>query len=154
MDKINKKEQKQFEFTLFLNDNIIVQRFFGVNGFNKKSINSLNFKEIIDNNQNIIQNHMKNKSLDFLNDNSRHYFDNPSYDQNDTKDIMRLMVKNNDNVIAYREWDATIYPARVRYTVDVREHIYNMITSIQKCLSEHNERLETTYLGHDLRVRK
>ena len=44
MDKKEfKKDARQFEFTVFLNDNIIVQRFFNVNGYNNKSINSLNF---------------------------------------------------------------------------------------------------------------
>ena len=38
------KDQKKFEFTVYLNDNIIVQRFFSVIGFNNKSINSMNFK--------------------------------------------------------------------------------------------------------------
>ena len=32
------KDQKKFEFTVYLNDNIIVQRFFSVIGFNNKSI--------------------------------------------------------------------------------------------------------------------
>lgn len=149
-----KKDARQFEFTVFLNDNIIVQRFFNINGYNNRAINSMNFKEVIDENQRIIQNHMKNKSLDFLNDNSRHFYENPGFDRNDSKDLMKILVKMNDNTIAYREWDATIYPVRVRYTVDIREHIYGMITSIQKCLSEHTDKLETTYLGHDLRVRK
>ena len=54
MDKKEfKKDARQFEFTVFLNDNIIVQRFFNVNGYNNKSINSLNFKEVIDENQEI-----------------------------------------------------------------------------------------------------
>jgi hypothetical protein len=158
MDKNTKKEFKkdarQFEFTVFLNDNIIVQRFFNVNGYNNKSINSLNFKEVIDENQEIIQNHMKNKSLDFLNDNSRYFYENSSFERNDSKDFMKIIVKMNDKTIAFREWDATIYPVRVRYTVNIREHIYGMITAIQKCLSESSDKLETTYLGYDLRVRK
>ena len=34
-----KREQRKFEFTLYLNDNIIVQRFFNIIGFNNKLIN-------------------------------------------------------------------------------------------------------------------
>ena len=33
-----KREQRKFEFTLYLNDNIIVQRFFNIIGFNNKAI--------------------------------------------------------------------------------------------------------------------
>jgi hypothetical protein len=97
---------------------------------------------------------MKNKSLDFLNDNSRYFYENSSFERNDSKDLMKIIVKMNDKTIAFREWDATIYPVRVRYTVNIREHIYGMITAIQKCLSENTDKLETTYLGYDLRVRK
>ena len=69
-----KKTTQPFEFTIYLNDNIIVQRFFNVIGFNNKSINSMNFKYAIDYNQFIIENHMKNKTLDFMNDNIRMFY--------------------------------------------------------------------------------
>jgi hypothetical protein len=147
-----KKEQRKFEFTVYLNDNIIVQRYFNVIGFNNKAINSMNFKEVVDYNRDVIQLHMKNKTLDFMNDNHRAFYENASFEQNDLKDVMKIVVRMDEKVIAYREWDATIYPVKVRYTVDIREHIYEMITRIQKCLSEKNERLETTYLEYDLAV--
>jgi hypothetical protein len=145
-----RKEQRQFEFTLYLNDNIIVQRFFNVIGFNNRAIKSMNFKEAIDTNQEIIRHHLKNKTLDYMNENSRAYYENPSYDQNNANDVMKLIVKMGDKVISHREWSAKQYPVKVRYTVDVREHIYDMITRIQKCLSEKNDSLETTYLNHNL----
>jgi hypothetical protein len=145
-----KKEQRKFEFTVYLNDNIIVQRYFNVIGFNSRAINSLNFKEVVDYNQSLIQLHMKNKSLDFMTENSRLFYENPSFEKNDLNDIMKIVVKMDDKQIAYRQWDATIYPVKIRYTVDIREHIYEMITRIQKCLSEKNERLETKYLQYEL----
>jgi hypothetical protein len=147
-----KKEQRKFEFTIYLNDNIIVQRYFNVIGFNNRAINSLNFKDAIDYNRDIIQHHMKNKTLDFMTENSRSFYENPGFEKNDVNDIMKIVVKMDEKVIAYRQWDATIYPVKVRYTVDIREHIYDMITRIQKCLSEKNERLETKYLQYDLAV--
>ena len=147
-----KKGSQPFEFTIYLNDNIIVQRFFSVIGFNNRAINSMNFKETIDYNKEIIEYHLKNKTLDFMSDNYRMFYENPHFEQNGSKDKMRMVVKHNDKVIAYREWDATIYPVKVRYTVDIREYIYEIITKIQKCLSEKNDRLETTYLTYDLAV--
>lgn len=147
-----KKGAQPFEFTIYLNDNIIVQRYFNVIGFNHKAINSMNFKETIDYNQGIIEHHLKVKTLDYMNDHARMFYENPSFDQNSSKDKMKMIVKHNDRVISYREWDATIYPVKVRYSVDIREYIYEMITKIQKCLSEKNDRLETTYLTYDLAV--
>jgi hypothetical protein len=83
-------------------------------------------------------------------ENSRQYYENPSYDQNKNNDKIKMVVKMNDRVIGSREWDATIYPVKIRYTVDIRQYIYDIITRIQKCLSEKTDRLETTYLEHNL----
>lgn len=147
-----KNEQRKFEFTVYLNDNIIVQRFFNVIGYNQRAVNSISFKEVIDYNRDLIQHHLKNKTLDFMNDNSRAFYEDASFEQNDNKDMLKIVVKMGGREIAYREWDATIYPVKVRHTVDVREHIYEMITRIQKCLSVKTERLETKYLEYDLGV--
>jgi hypothetical protein len=147
-----KDDQRKFEFTVYLNDNIIVQRFFNVIGFNHRAINSLNFKDVVDHNQDLVMHHLKRKTLDYMNDNSRSFHENPSFDKNDIIDVLKIVIKMDGHEIAYREWDATIYPVKVRYTVDVREHIYEMITRIQKCLSEKNERLVTEYLEYNLAV--
>lgn len=146
------KEQRKFEFTLYLNENIIVQRYFNIIGFNQRAINSINFKEAVDENMVLIQDVLKRKAVDFLNENSRNFYETPNFEQNESNDKMKITVKHNGKVIAYREWDATIYPVKVRYTVDVRQHIYELITKIQKCLCTPNKHLETEYMGYDLQV--
>ena len=85
-----KKGTQPFEFTIFLNENIVVQRYFNVIGFNNKSINSMNFKETIDYNKYIIEKHLKDKSLDFMNDNARAFYENPNFDQNLSKDVLKI----------------------------------------------------------------
>lgn len=143
-------DQKKFEFTVYLNNNIIVQRFFNVIGFNKKAINSLNFKNVIDGNYEIIHKHMKNKTIYFMEDHSYEFYEDNKFEQNDSDDVMRMIVKMDGEIIAYREWAANIYPVKVRYTVDIRPYIYEMITRIQKCLSDKTENLELKYLSYDL----
>jgi len=147
-----KREQRKFEFTLYLNDNIIVQRFFNIIGFNNKAINSLNFKEAIDDNMYLIQSVLKDRTLDFITEHQRHFLETKDYEQNASKDVMKIVVKHDGKVIAYREWDATIYPVKVRYTVDIRQHIYDLITRVQKCLCTPTRDLETEYIGYDLQV--
>jgi hypothetical protein len=147
-----KKEQRKFEFTLYLNENIIVQRYFNIIGFNKRAINSINFKEAVDENMELIKGVLKRKAVDFLNENSRNFYEIHNFEQNESNDKMKITVKHDGDVIAYREWDATIYPVKVRYTVDVRQHIYELITKIQKCLCTPNKYLETEYMGYDLQV--
>lgn len=147
-----KREQRKFEFTLYLNDNIIVQRFFNIIGFNQRAINSMNFKEAVDDNMHLIQSVLKDKALDFITEHRRHFLETQDYEQNTSKDMMKIVVKHDGKVIAYREWDATIYPVKVRYTVDIRQHIYELITRIQKCLCTPNRELETEYMGYNLQV--
>lgn len=147
-----KKEQRKFEFTLYLNDNIIVQRFFNIIGFNNRAINSLNFKEAIDDNMFLIQSVLKDRTLDFITEHQRHFLETKDYEQNVSRDVMKIVVKHDGKVIAYREWDATIYPVKVRYTVDIRQHIYELITRVQKCLCTPTRELETEYMGYDLQV--
>jgi hypothetical protein len=147
-----KKEQRKFEFTLYLNDNIIVQRFFNIIGFNNRAINSLNFKEAIDDNMILIQSVLKDRTLDFITEHQRHFLETKDYEQNVSRDVMKIVVKHDGKVIAYREWDATIYPVKVRYTVDIRQHIYELITRVQKCLCTPTRELETEYMGYDLQV--
>ena len=148
----DKREQRKFEFTLYLNDNIIVQRFFNIIGFNNRAINSLNFKEAIDDNMHLIQGVLKDRTLDFITEHQRHFLETKDYEQNASKDVMKIVVKHDGKVIAYREWDATIYPVKVRYTVDIRQHIYELITRVQKCLCTPTRELETEYLGYSLQV--
>lgn len=147
-----KKEQRKFEFTLYLNDNIIVQRLFNIIGFNNRAINSLNFKEAVDDNMLLIQSVLKDRTLDFITEHQRHFLETKDYEQNASRDVMKIVVKHDGKVIAYREWDATIYPVKVRYTVDIRQHIYELITRVQKCLCTPTKELETEYMGYNLQV--
>ena len=47
---MEERKEKNFEFTLKLNDHIVVQRLFNVFGYNEKAPNSMDFKYVIDDN--------------------------------------------------------------------------------------------------------
>lgn len=142
--------EKLFEFTLKLNDHIVVQRLFAINGYNYKSVNSMDFKYTIDDCVEIITKNLKNKTLDFMNDNTEKYRNDPSYDQNQNNDTFKFIVKYRNKQIAYREFSGNIYPSSIRYSVDIRENIYKIISSIQKCLSSRDIDLEFNYLDYKL----
>lgn len=142
--------EKPFEFTLKLNDHIVVLRTFNVFGFNEKAVNSVDFKYAVDNCVEVITNNLKNKTLDFMNENTERYKNDPSYDQNHNKDVFKFIVKAHGKQVAYREFNGNIYPSSVRYSVDIRDNIYRIITGIQKCLSSKDNALELEYLGYKL----
>lgn len=48
MEQKREYRQERFQFVLSVNDNIICQRYFRINGFNEDSLNSLELKETVD----------------------------------------------------------------------------------------------------------
>lgn len=152
VERIEKKneQEKPFEFTLKLNDHIVVLRTFNIFGYNEKAPNSVDFKYTVDHCLEIIKENLKNKTLDFMNDNKERYANDTSYDQNHNKDVFKFIVKAHGKQIAYREFTGNIYPSSVRYSVDIRDNIYRIITGIQKCLSSKDNALELNYLGYKL----
>lgn len=49
MEQVKREyRQERFQFVLSVNDNIICQRYFRINGFNEESLNSLELKETVD----------------------------------------------------------------------------------------------------------
>lgn len=143
-------EQRKFEFILHLNDNIIVQRFFNINGFNSDAVNSLTFKEVIDDCQETIHTHLKNKTMHYYYENENEFTENPDFELSQADDKIKFSIKMDGAVITYREWSAKIYPVKVRYTIDIRPYIYEIISSIQKCLSRRNDGLDFKYLQYNL----
>ena len=57
---------RNFEFTVYLNNHIIIQRLFNVIGLNKKRINSPEFNAAVDYNQEVMINYLNNIYIVFL----------------------------------------------------------------------------------------
>lgn len=152
MEKPNStKDTQQFEFKLLLNNNIIIQRLFSVNNFNKNAINSLDFKESVDYIQDIINNHLKEKTLVYMFDNFYEFLYDPNFDSNkNSVDKFIMEIRKDNQLLSYREWSASIYPSAIRHSVDIRGYIFHIIKDLQKTLSEPNKRLVTKYLEYKL----
>lgn len=146
--EVKKYEDKDFEFILLMNDRIIVKRNFDIIGYNPKAINSMNFREGIDHIFDSIQEDLRTKSIKYMLHNINGFYDNPKMESNDSKDVIIFEVRDKGVLIASRRSDATIYPAKIRYTVNIKDNIYDIITTIQKSLSL--KYLKTKYLGYDL----
>ena len=132
-----KKDQRQFEFTLYLNDNIIVQRFFNVIGFNPRAIKSLNFKEAVDYNRNIIQHHLKNKTLDYMNENANYFTDSKNMEEavENKEENFLLQIKLGNDVFISRIFPAHIYHPKARYAVDIRPKVRKILSDLTNVLS-------------------
>jgi hypothetical protein len=140
-------EKMPYEFILYINNNIVCQRYFNIKGFNRNSINSVEIREIIDSCCNIVKKDLKTKTFEYL----YKYF-NPYVKQQpedidrrhiyENEDFFDLEIKVEDNgvrkTIAMERFSGNIYPPKVRYSVDIRELIPKIISCIQEGLSRKN----------------
>jgi hypothetical protein len=70
---------------------------------------------------------------------------------NDEKEEYFLLeIKQDDNVFISRIFPAYFYHPKVRYTVDIRPKLKDMLSALTDTLSSKD--LETNYLGHDLQL--
>jgi hypothetical protein len=149
MSEYNKKEELRFQFVLYINDNIICQRYFNIIGFDELSIDSLEIKELMEsiggmNNGDhgslgIIPRYLQKKSITYLWDNY-----NPYSIQNDEnpksiferKDNFQFEIKVDEKTVGKTEFSGNYFPPKIRYAVDVREIIPEIMGEIRSHLTQ------------------
>jgi hypothetical protein len=139
------QESTKLEFLMRVNDNIIVQRFFNVRGFNPDAKNSIELYEYIREFSEIIQDEMKTKTCDYMLANINEIIANPDVLETsitDGPEYINIYIKQNDMTICHRAFDAKIYPPKIRYTVDVRPHIKTLLSELTDIFSYENLTLE------------
>jgi len=147
------QESVKLEFLMMVNDNIIVQRFFNVREFNEKAKNSLELYELIREFKDDIQTQLSLKTVTYMTDNMYEIINNPAILETsyiDGPEYFNIFIKQNDVTICHRQVDAKIYPPKVRYTVDVRPHLKNLLMSLTDIFSDEN--LTYDYLDVSLSV--
>jgi len=145
------QDSTKMEFLLTLNDNIVVQRFFNVRGYNAKAKNSVDLYEYIKTLKEELQYYLKMKTVVYMMDNR----DVISYDPKimetsftDEPEIFNIFVKVGDQTICHRVFDGKLFPPKVRYTVDVRPFLKDVLRELTDIFSE--SKLSYEYLEFDL----
>lgn len=149
MSKTTKKTR--FEFALYINKkNIICQRFFDMENYNESCKHSSELKELMDEltgmNVNevgrlgIIPNHLKKLSIDYLWDTYNPHKIQAEEDifiQNifERPDDFQFEIKVDGKVIAASTFSGNYFPPRVRYQVDIKDVIPEIISEIKHYLS-------------------
>jgi len=126
------------EFLLMCNDNIVVQRFFNVRGFNKNAHKSVEFYEHITSLCNELKYDLKMRSVSYMLDNQYEIFENSDMlntSITEGPENFNLIIKLGDMTICQREFDAKVYPPKVRYTVDLRPKLKNILASLTDIFS-------------------
>lgn len=147
------QEATKLEFLMMVNDNIIVQRFFNVREFNPMAKNSLELYEFIREFSENVQDDLKIKTLEYMCDNANEIMSNPAILETsitDGPEYFNVFIKQNEMTICHRQFNAKIYPPKVRYTVDVRPHIKNLLMTLTDIFSA--KKLTLEYMGLPLSV--
>ena len=147
------QEIQKMELLITLNENIVVQRFFNVKGFNPDSIRSVELYEYIKNLKEDLEYILKMKTVEYMIDNKESIMFDPTIMETsftDDAENFNIYLKKGNTTICHRIFDAKKFPPKVRYTVDVRPFIKNILRELTELLSSDN--LSYKYLGLDLRT--
>jgi hypothetical protein len=147
------QDSVKLEFLMMVNDNIIVQRFFNVREFNDKAKNSLELYDLLKDFKVDIQKQLSLKTVTYMTDNMYEIINNPTILETsyiDGPEYFNIFIKQNDVTICHRQVDAKVYPPKVRYTVDVRPHLKNLLMELTDIFSSKN--LTKKYLDVTLSV--
>jgi hypothetical protein len=145
------KEQDitKMEFLLTLNDNIIVQRFFNVKGYNPKAKNSIDLYDFMKDVKESLHYALKMKTVVYMIDNRDAIEHDPSVmntSYTDGAEYFNLYVKVGEQTICHRIFDGKMYPPKVRYTVDVRPYLKEILRGLTDIFSDY--RLSYEYLDY------
>jgi hypothetical protein len=144
-------DSTKMEFLLTLNDNIVVQRFFNVRGYNPKAKNSLELYEFMKALSEELHYYLKMKTVVYMMDNRdaiEHDASIMDTSFTDGPEIFNLFVKVGEQTICHRVFDGKLFPPKVRYTVDVRPFLKEVLRELTDIFS--NNKLTYKYLEFDL----
>jgi len=148
------KEQNdvtKVEFLITLNNNFVVQRFFNVKGYEEKAEKSVNLYDYIKYLSESLQTKLRNKCMVYMLDNRYQIEEDPSVletSNTDGPEVFNIILKVGNKTICHRVIDAKLYPPKVRYTLDIRPDIKNILRELTDILSDKN--LSYNYLNYSL----
>jgi hypothetical protein len=148
---MREQESTKMEFLLTLNDNIVVQRFFNVRGFNPKAKNSVELYDFISDFKEELQDYLKMKTLAYMMDNQESIMHDPTIMDTsftDGPEVFNIFIKLGEQTICHRIFDGKFYPPKVRYTVDVRPFLKETLRGLTDIFSD--KKLSYNYLELDL----
>jgi hypothetical protein len=137
----------KFEFILTLENNIIIQRFFNVKGYNPQVKKSLDLYQSVKEICEEISYDLKMKSMEFMYENQEFFLD-PEVVETETdikEEHFLLRIKLEDAVFISRIFPAHVYHPKARYSVDIRPKVRPFLADLTYVLS--SDKLETTYSG-------
>jgi hypothetical protein len=147
--KENEANSTKFEFLLKLNDNIVCQRYFNVKGFNPKTLNSMEIHDELKEVADEIIHGLKLKTCDYMSANYVQFLNGATDElENEQNDFFTVSIRKDDKNVITRYFEGSLYPPKVRYTVDIRPSLRRILKNFTDILSGKNA--TTNYLTYKL----
>ena len=147
----NQNDVTKMEFLLTLNDNIVVQRYFNVRGYNPKARKSIDMVRTVEEISNKLIAGLKEKTLVYMLDNYNQIALDPAIldtSNTDGPESFNIYIKLGDETICHKIIDAKMFPPKIRYTVDIRPQLKSVLRSLTDIFS--SEDLSYTYMDYQL----
>jgi hypothetical protein len=147
------KEQDivKMEFLITLNNNIVIQRYFNVRGYNPKARASMEFYEYMKDLVDDFEQTQKMRTVVYMMDNQYDILEDPSIletDNTDSAEVFNFYVKIGDQTICHRQLDGKLFPPKIRYTVDIRQQAKTVLRDLTDIFS--SGELVTNYMEYTL----
>ena len=152
MKDMKEQDITKMEFLLTLNENIVVQRYFNVKDYNYDAKNSIEFYEFIKDLKDELEYYLKMKTVVYMMDNKEAIIHDPKIMETsftEGPEFFNIFVKVGDQTICHRIFDGKKFPPKVRYTVDVRPYLKDVLKELTDIFS--SQELNYEYCEFDLR---
>ena len=141
----------KMEFLITLNDNIVIQRYFNVRGYNPMAKSSLNMSYYLKDFVAQFEYDQKMRSVVYLLENQEQIMEDQNVlDTSNTSgpEIFNFYIKVGEQTICHRILNAKIFPPKIRYTVDIRQQVKSVLKDLTDIFSDEN--FVTSYMNYNL----
>ena len=146
-----KNDVTKMEFLLMLNDNIVVQRYFNVRGYNPKARKSIDVVEFVNEFGNKLMKDLKARTNMYMLDHYNQIVLDPAIldtSNTDGPETFHIKIRLGDETICHKIIDAKLYPPKIRYTVDIRPQLKSLLRGLTEIFS--SEDLSYDYMEYQL----
>ena len=138
---MKEQEVSKLELLLTINENIVVQRFFNVREFNPKSKNSIELHDYMQEVVEYLKHELKTRTVDYMLENAYQIMEDVTVlntDRTNGPELFNVYLKHNEKTFYHCQFDSKLYPPKVRYTVDVRSELKNILGVLTDIMSSKN----------------
>lgn len=137
-------KEERFEFAIFVNDNLVCKRNFKIFNFIENSMNTLEFKDTVDNIVKLIDDDLKSKSRVY----TWYYYNAEDKDENNEFNsplldpwqcTLKFVVYDNKREVISKIWDGYAYPRAIREKIDLSNKWVRMTTKDGKVYTYEKE---------------